>query len=126
VPAVLLLPALASGCGSGRDAAPGRVADDFEAAVSNGDAEGACALLAAATLDELEQSSGRPCAESILDEVEAGGPRAGVSRYGTAAQARYGDDVLFLTEGSNGWRVAAAGCAPSPDAGPYDCGISGG
>jgi hypothetical protein len=122
----VLLPLLVGGCGSSPDAAVSRVADDFEAAVSGGDAEAACRLLAASTLDELEQSSGRPCAESILDEVAAGGQRAAVARYGTAAQATYRDDVLFLTEGPSGWRVLAAGCTPGPGSAPYDCGISGG
>ena len=95
-------------------------------AVTGGDARAACALLAAATLEELEQSSGRPCAESVLDEVEPAGARLEVSRYGTAAQARYDADVLFLTDGPQGWRVTAAGCAKAPGRAPYDCQVSGG
>jgi hypothetical protein len=121
-----LLFVLMSGCGDvgGRD--PGRVADAFETAVSDEDAAAACAMLAAATLEELEQSSGKPCVKSVLDEVDPGGTTVEISRYGTMAQVRLSSDVLFLTEGPNGWRVMAAACTPTRPGTPYDCGISGG
>jgi hypothetical protein len=122
----LLAPLLVSGCGSSGETAPARAADAFEAAVSAGDGAGACALLAAATRDELEQSSGQPCAEAVLDDASDGGRREGVERYGKAAQARYRGDVLFLTDGPQGWRVTAAGCRRTHGGAPYDCEISGG
>jgi hypothetical protein len=122
----LLLTVVAGGCGSSREEAPSRAADRFETAVMDGDADAVCALLAAATVEELEQASGKPCPASVLEEVEPGGPRVGLARFGTQAQVRYRSDVLFLTDGPQGWRVLAATCTPVSHAAPYDCDISGG
>src|SRR5688500_4996563 len=74
----VLVATLAGGCASSREEAPSRTADRFETAVTDGDADAVCALLAAATVDELEQASGEPCRASVLEEVEPGGPRVGV------------------------------------------------
>jgi hypothetical protein len=122
--AALVVVGLAAGCGSADDD-PLDAAERFRAAVGEGDATAACRLLAAATLEEFEQTSGRPCAEALLEEVEAGGAEEeAASRYGTMAQVRYGDDVLFLTRGPDGWQVYAAACRPSGST--YDCQVSGG
>lgn len=123
---VLLVAVLSSGCGSAREDEPRQVADRFETAVAQGDAEAACQLLAGVTLDELEQASGKACQKSLLDEVEQGGTRLTVARFGTQAQVTYRSDVLFLTEGPRGWRVLAAACTSVPGGSPYDCDISGG
>src|SRR4051812_5559396 len=104
---------------------PEVVADRFEATLSVQDGAGACALLAEATVDELEQSAGKPCPKAVLEETDDGGGRVDGSRYGTMAQVRYRSDVLFLTRGPDGWRVFAAACKPSRGA-PYDCDVSGG
>jgi hypothetical protein len=116
---------LTAACGSSA-AAPEAVADQFQAALASGDGASACALLAAPTADELEKSAGKPCPEAVLDEAQVSGPRVDGSRFGTMAQVRYRDDVVFLTRGGpDGWQVFAASCRPSPGA-PYDCEISGG
>jgi hypothetical protein len=116
----------AGGCaGNGADA-PGRAADRFEAAVRSGDAEAACALLTVSAVDELERSSGQPCAQTVLAEVQPAGARLDVARFGTMAQARFRGDVLFLAEGPRGWRVLAAACSPAPGDRPHDCAIAGG
>jgi hypothetical protein len=104
---------------------PERVADRFEASVSEQDGAGACALLAAATVEELEQSAGKPCEKALLEEAKDGGARIDAARFGTMAQVRYRQDVLFLTNGPDGWQVLAAACRPSRGA-PYDCSVSGG
>jgi hypothetical protein len=120
-----LLVALGSaGCSDSAES-PEAVADRFEELVSQQDGTAACALLAEATIDELEQSAGKPCPEALLEEAKDGGPRVEASRYGTMAQVRYRDDVLFLTRGPDGWRVLAAACRASHGA-PYDCAVSGG
>ena len=48
-----------------------------------------------------------------------------VSVYDTSGQVRYDDDVVFLADFPEGWKVTAAGCVPQPDA-PYDCKVQGG
>src|SRR4051812_19152556 len=97
LPVVALLLAT-TGCADAT-AGPESVADRFEAAVSAQDGQGACALLAAATVDEVEQSSGEPCPKALLEDAQDGGARVESSRFGTMAQVRYRDDVLFLTRG---------------------------
>ena len=45
--------------------------------------------------------------------------------FGTAAQVRFEDDVYFLGQFPDGWRITAAGCDETA-AEPYDCDVSGG
>ena len=113
-----------SGCTPSQQDDAARAADDFVAAVTDEQAEAACALLAPATVEELEQSSGGACAETVLDEAVAAGHRVGVSTFGTMSQVRYTGDVLFLARFDDGWRVVAAGCTERRDA-PYSCEIEG-
>jgi hypothetical protein len=123
VAGVGLVTLLAACAPTEEDAAVG-AADDFVAAVSDGDAGEACALLAPASLEELEQSTGAPCVETVLGEAKAAGDRVEVSTFGTMSQVRYADDVLFLTRFDAGWLVVAAGCTGQRD-GLYSCGIEG-
>jgi hypothetical protein len=122
--AALGLVMLLSACASSEKDDATRAADDFVSAVSDGDAGGACALLAPATREELEQSTGAPCVEAVLEEAKAAGDRVEVSTFGTMSQVRYADDVLFLTHFDAGWLVVAAGCTGQRD-GLYSCGIEG-
>jgi hypothetical protein len=119
---------LLTACGASSDPAPRSVAGTFTHAIADKNGAAACALLAPATRDELEQSAGTSCASAIVDEKlpDAGAPLAS-SAFGTMAQVSFGTDVVFLAEFPRGWRVMAAGCAPSPtpDA-PYKCQLSGG
>lgn len=101
-----------------------RTADDFVAAVADGDGRAACAQLAPVTVEELEQSSGSPCAKAVLGEATAAGERVEVNTFGTMSQVRYTDDVLFLSRFDDGWRIVAAGCV-ARRGGPYSCGIEG-
>jgi hypothetical protein len=114
----------------GACAAPAGPAEDvarqFDEALARSDWSAACALLAPATKDDLEQSAGTPCAEAMAGEgLSEAGPVARVQVFGTMAQARLAQDTLFLTRFRGGWRVLAAGCSPQP-AGPYDCRVQGG
>ncbi|MCW2839359.1 MAG: hypothetical protein JWR55_842 [Aeromicrobium sp.] len=121
----LVLAALAAGCSSSRDAAVEEVTTDFRSAVSSEDAEAACRLLAEPVRYELELSSGSTCEVELLDvRLPAAGDIQEVAVSGTAAQVRYQDDVIFLGEFGDGWRVTAAGCLSRAD-GPYDCQVGG-
>ncbi len=119
--AVLLL----SGCSQAM-ASPAGVAEDFAAALSDGDFAGACELLTPAAVAELEDSSGQPC-DSALEslEVPAGGAVVQVGAWGRAAIAEMEQDTLFLARTGESWAVRAAGCTPVADA-PYDCTVTGG
>jgi hypothetical protein len=103
------------------------VATVFASALAAGDGARACSVLARSTKIELEQSTGDPCDEAILDEAtRTVGSRIDVDAYGTMAQARYEGDTLFLTRFQYGWRVMAAACAPRPSGDGYDCTVKGG
>lgn len=121
----LLLVAVTAGCASSRDATVQQVADDFRAAVRSGDADAACRALSDPVRYSLELDSGTTCAVELRDvRLPAEGTARKVSVSGTAAQVRYGDDVVFLTDDTDGWRVLAAGCS-SRASGPYDCQVGG-
>ena len=115
----------AAGCQvAGTDSAR-RVASEFVAAVATADAEGACELLAPATVELLESLRPEGC-QRALPELDL--PDAEVSSidvWGDAAQARSGRDVLFLRELDDGWRVAAAGCREGEGGEPYQCVLQG-
>jgi hypothetical protein len=119
---------LLAGCGASSDPAPRAIAGTFTRAVGDKNGAAACALLAPATRAELEQSAGTSCARAIVDEnLPQAGAVLASSVFGTMAQVSFSTDVLFLAEFPRGWRVMAAGCAPSPTPGPpYDCQLSGG
>ncbi|MCZ7437316.1 hypothetical protein O7598_13000 [Micromonospora sp. WMMC241] len=102
------------------DAAAG-VAVRMLSAVADRGGGAACSLLAPGTAAELERSTGKPCAEAI---VNAGLPASGSvlagEVYGQWAQVRLTGDTVFLAVFDGGWRVVAAGCAGRGDE-PYDC-----
>jgi hypothetical protein len=114
-----------TGCGDGGADKPRSVAASFENALGAGDGDAACALLAPATLSELEQSSGSPCARAILDQdlPSASSPPDAVA-YGSMAQVRYAEETLFLSQFDGDWRVLAAGCTPAHAR--FDCTVRGG
>ena len=113
-----------SGCAPSEQDDATRAADQFVAAVRDGDSQKACSLLAPATVEELEQSSGGVCADAVLDEAAVAGERVSVKTFGTMSQVRYADDVVFLSRFDAGWRVLAAGCRARQGE-PYSCGIEG-
>ena len=55
-------------CGNSQDDAVRTAVDGFYDALAAGEGERACVPLAPATRSELEQSSGKPCAQAILEE----------------------------------------------------------
>jgi hypothetical protein len=98
----------------------------FEKALDEGAHERMCGALAPATLEELEQSAGTPCAQALGEEsLPAGGAVRHTDVYGNQARAVLAEDTLFLSHFSTGWKVVAAGCTQRP-ARPYQCRIKGG
>ena len=126
-PAVILLAGcgfLFSGCGGSQDEAVESTVDTFYEAVVAGEGDAACEVLAPATLSELEQSTGKPCAEAVLSEgvPDVAAPRR-IEVFGTMAQVEWDGEVTFLSRFEDGWRVVAAACAPARS--HYDCSIMG-
>ncbi|MEV7396610.1 hypothetical protein [Aeromicrobium sp. NPDC092404] len=117
---------LLAGCSSGNDDAATRTVERLHASLRAGDGAAACQLLSDEAQQELAESKQTSCAEAV---IAAGIPDTGrvrdVSVYGTAAQVRYAEDVVFLGEFEDGWRVTAAGCTEAVGA-PYDCDVQGG
>jgi hypothetical protein len=119
----LACPALGA-CGTGgaeSDAA--QVVERFHAALGAGDGAQACEQLSDATRRELARQEGKPCERAVLS-IE-------LARHGTAAETRVhmtsasvdlaAGGTAFLDETSAGWRISAAGCAPTRPGRPYDC-----
>ncbi|MFJ8108945.1 hypothetical protein [Streptomyces sp. NPDC096132] len=98
----------------------------FERALGEGAYEQVCAVLAPATVEELEQSAGRPCAQAVGEEsLPAGGAVRRTDVYGNQARTVLASDTLFLSRFTSGWKVVAAGCEAQPRE-PYQCRIKGG
>ena len=71
------------------------------------------------------QESGDSCEVAVLEAgLSPDGKVEKVSVYDTSGQVRYGDDVVFLSEFPDGWKVVAAGCRRGRA--PYDCSVQGG
>jgi len=123
--ALLAAAALLSGCSSGNEDAATHTAERLHATLQEEDGAAACDLLSDEVQERLAES-GDSCETAVM---EAGIPDTGrvveVKVYGTAAQVRYDDDVVFLGDFQDGWKVTAAGCSPKAGA-PYDCQVQGG
>jgi hypothetical protein len=111
-------------CAGTQDAEAASVAQDLLAAVDERDGERACALLAPAARSELEDTSGKPCDEAVLEEDvgEASSPAA-VEVYDSMAQVRFDSGTVFLSTFDGHWLVVGAACTPKPGDQPYDCSI---
>ncbi|MGI3197727.1 hypothetical protein ACRJ4W_01735 [Streptomyces sp. GLT-R25] len=98
----------------------------FERALGEGAYDRVCAVLAPATVEEVEQSEGSPCATAMGEaSLPPGGPLRRTDVYGNQARAVLSSDTLFLSHFTSGWKVVAAGCEPRPQE-PYQCRIKGG
>lgn len=123
IAAVLVL--ALSGCSSGNDEAATRTAERLHASLRAEDGGAACELLSDEVQQELAES-GPSCEAAVMESaIPDSGRVAEVKVYGTAAQVRYDEDVVFLGEFADGWKVTAAGCSPHAGA-PYDCDVQGG
>jgi hypothetical protein len=105
------------------------VAQEFYAAVGDGDGEAACTLLAPAVVEAVEDEEGEPCADALTSgdlgaalSARASDGDVTVRRAGGQAQARTPQDTLFLAASGDTWVVTAAACDPRPPR-PYDCAL---
>jgi hypothetical protein len=113
----------ASGCAGSQDDAATTAALRLLDAAAAGDGVAACAALAAPTRDELEQSSGKPCEEAVLEEDLGGASAADrVDVFDSMARVAAGSQTVFLSRYDGRWKVVAAACTSVPDR-PYDCSI---
>ena len=114
-----------AGCSSTQEGEVEQVAERLHAAVRADDGAAACEFLSEKAQEEL-QDSGDSCEVAILEaRLSPNGKVEKVSVYDTSAQVRYDDDVVFLSEFPDGWKVIAAGCEKQAAA-PYDCTVQGG
>lgn len=116
-----------SGCGAlaPDESAAAATATAFRAALHRSDGAAACSLLSPETVHAVAQSAGKPCPQAILEEHLGGtGSPVRVDAYGQNARVVFGDDVVFLADFPQGWRLTAAGCTPRGDR-PYDCLVKG-
>lgn len=121
IPAVAVL--ATTGCGAVDDSVAARV-DHFHAALAANDAAGACADLAEETRTALERQEGAPCEEAITRQRLPHSSAAGdVVVYGSMAQVRMDGETVFLSRFDDGWRVIAAGCAPTTGDRPHECAL---
>ncbi|MGI3223256.1 hypothetical protein ACRJ4B_04050 [Streptomyces sp. GTA36] len=101
-------------------------AAEFERALTERAYDRMCAVLAPATVEELEQTADGPCATALSEEsLRPGGAVRRTDVYGNQARAVLSSDTLFLSRFTSGWKVVAAGCEPRPQE-PYQCRIKGG
>ena len=133
--AAVLAAVLLVGCSAGpRGEDAVAAAREFFDAVADDDLDGACALLAPATVDALERETGASCPEAVGDgetglvlqavAVTAQDAAASATVAGRQAQVVLGDEVTFLTLSGDSWRVTATACTPRPER-PYDCELEG-
>ena len=127
--ALLVSVALAA-CGDGPETAVADAARTMSGLLAAGDATAACALLAPASRQELEQTEGDPCPTALpaldLDQVDA---VSSVQRYGRQAsvvvESSDGEqDTWFLARFDGRWLLVAASCEPRGEL-PYDCDLEG-
>jgi hypothetical protein len=95
------------------------------AAMSAEDGSAACAILAPQTREEVQEASGNPCPEAIIeDDLPPPGPVQTVDVYGQWARVVTEQDTIFLAVFGDGWRVVAAGCSSRGER-PYECQVKG-
>jgi hypothetical protein len=125
--ACLLSLALAA-CGTEeREEDAAAVAERFHAALAAGDSAAACEDLSEETASKLERQEKRPCEEAILGlELREGGTVAYMRVELRSAMTRLAEGGTdFLDEGSDGWKISAAGCEPKLPEQPYECELEG-
>jgi hypothetical protein len=123
VACVLVLGSL-SGCGadgSERDVAA--TVARFQAALDARDGQAACAELTPAARRTLVGQEQAPCPRAVLGlALRGGGTVTKSDVYLTSAIAEIdGRGSAFLDQTPAGWRISAAGCAPTTADRPYDC-----
>jgi hypothetical protein len=127
--AAIVLAALGlAACGTAeRERDVAQVVERFHAALEQDNGAAACDEVSEETQSELESVLQQPCEEGILTlELPKGGRPVNARVYETSAAVDLADGRTdFLDEGSQGWRISAAGCEPTAPDQPYDCVLKG-
>jgi hypothetical protein len=126
--ALLALALVAAGCGRNGDRAEAQaVTARFLIALERGDGTLACAQLSPDTRAALEDEEGKPCREAVGSLGLRASSVTRLQLYVTNAKADLANgDSAFLSQGAQGWRLAAVGCRPArgkPADAPYDCAL---
>jgi hypothetical protein len=128
LPGLALLAAVAlatTGCGQSTNGATVRsTTTRFLAAYSAHQGDTACAALSTDTRMALESQEKKPCREAIGQIQLKPGPARHVDvELSNAKVDLAGGESLFLSEESDGWKIAAIGCKPQgdPTNSPMDC-----
>jgi len=113
-------------CSSNPSGDVSHAAQDFYAAVAARDGQAICALLSSGARTEVEQSSGKTCAEAVLEENLPKPSHVDPARvYGTMAIVHAQGDTMFLGRFPTGWLVTSVGCQSSHESDRYDCAVAG-
>jgi hypothetical protein len=115
---------LLAGCADEQRPAVEQTVAAFISDLAAGDSQAGCALLAPATRDALEYQSNQSCAVALEQLSLPRGDLVDIADWGGEAQVHTTADTLFLTQTSQGWRIAAAGCQSRGEA-PYACKVQG-
>ena len=115
---------LLAGCADGQRPAVEQTVTTFVSALTAGDSQTGCKLLAPATRDALEYQRNQPCPAALEQSSLPRGDVVDTTDWGGEAQVHTTVDTLFLTQTTQGWRIAAAGCQPRGEA-PYVCKVQG-
>ena len=123
--AVLALALSTAGCARDGDQATVRsVADTFFAAPASGDGAKACDQLSPDTRAKLEKQEQSACRQAVtgLKLQQGAVVQANVYVLNAIVELSNGE-AAFLDQGTEGWRIAAAGCKPpaKPADRPFDC-----
>jgi hypothetical protein len=115
---------LLSACGGSQDEPAASAAQQLLAAASDGDGAAACDVLDPAVRSELEEQSGKPCEQAVLEEDLGAdtGEVSVVDVYEAMARVVVGAQTVFLSRYDGSWKVVAAACRPVAGQ-PYDCSI---
>jgi hypothetical protein len=98
-------------------------ATGFQHALADRDGAAACATLAPTTIESLEENTGEPCAQAVLDQdIPSAQEVITSAAYGQGAQVVLDHDVVFLAAYGDRWLITAAGCQ-ARDNRPYQCSI---
>jgi hypothetical protein len=116
----------ASACGRTDDRRQvGAVVRSFVGAYEAGDGEKACGRLSSDTVKALESQEGKPCAQAVTELQLDGGAVSEIELYVTNAKVELTTgESMFLSDESDGWRLAAVGCRPEagkPADRPFEC-----
>lgn len=119
------LVATTTGCAPAAAGDVRATADRFVADVREAHPQAACGLLSARVRDTMLRQHRQPCEQVLPGEGIPGAPVTDVTVWGAEAQARAADDVLFLHEFGEGWRITGAGCQPRGEQQRYVCAVGG-